>query len=255
MSNKSLSVEIQNSDYATDTTFNDRMTSLNNTIASNFGNQSIQLTGIENNSNSTVTHLANIDIKLQNQSTIDSKLATIRDDTSDIKDKLPPLTGTPTYFEFTGLNVNDSSVSRLVQNSTGSTVYVTRICIFFNIGTTSIDYNDWLGSTGSVEHVIDVCSTNNNYPTDSERIIIEADNYAELVRRYNVTYEHKAAETLGNSWRNQYFYVTFDRPILLENNNYIRLFKNGDASSLSDYHVTVQGYYHVNEDITTPIII
>lgn len=184
-----------------------------------------------------------------------NKLATIRDNSNNILDKLPPLTATPTYFEFTGLNVNDSSVSRLVQNTTGSTVYVTRICIFYNTGNTGVNYNDWLPTTNAIEHVIDISSSNNSYPTDSQRVIFEAQTYPELIKRYSVVWNSKTHESINNSWRSQYFYVTFDRPILLENNNYIRLFKNGDASGLNDYHITAQGYYHVNSDITTPIII
>ena len=223
-------VEITNSDHATETTVNN--------IESNTGFLSSVL-GIVSNQIATT----------------DNKVTSIRDNTSNIEDKLPPLTATPTYFEFTALNVNDSSVSRLVQNSTGSTVYITRICIFYNTASTGVNYNDWLPTTNAIQHVIDVSASNNNYPTDSQRVILEAQTYPELIKRYNVTYEQKTHESLNNAWRNQYFYVTFDRPILLENNNYIRLFKNGDASGLNDYHITAQGYYHVNTDITTPIII
>ena len=244
ITNPSIGITMNNNDYATESSLNEihnRVMSIWASQASSFNMQQNLLSDIKTNTGFSTS--------------ITGGVNDTADNTGDIKDKLPPLTATPTYFEFTALNVNDSAVSRLVQNSTGSTVYVTQICIFYNFGNTGVDYNEWLPTTGAIEHVIDVSSSNNNYPTDSERVMLEAETYPELIRRYNVTWDNKNHATLSNNFRSQYFYVKFDRPILLENNNYVRVYKNGDASVLNDYHITVQGYYHQNIDITTPIII
>ena len=153
---------------------------------------------------------------------------------------LPTLTAIPTYFEFTGLNVNDSSVSRLVQNTTGSPVYIKQINFFHTDSDADFDHDKWITSN-TCQHNIDISSSNNNYPTDSQREFLNASTTEELMSRYDARYYSRGpfAQSDKNAWINVYL----DPPILCENNNYVRLFKNGNTSFMNSYRICVLGYY------------
>ena len=154
----------------------------------------------------------------------------------------PSLTAIPTYFEFTGLNVNDSAVSRLVQNTTGSNVYITQINFFHTATDADFDYNAWMTSN-TCQHTIDIASSNNNYSTNSVREFFDAENTAELMSRYDAGNFSRGPFALSTSYRNVWFNVKFERPILCENNYYVRLYKNGNTSSLTSQRIVVIGYY------------
>ena len=236
--NVSIGVTTNNSDYATETTLNTQnsiITGLNNNNITNFALVNGKLDTIRNDIGSSKTHLANIDIKLQKQTTIDSKLGNIRD-------KLPSLTAVPTYFEFTGLSTNESAVSRLIQNTTGSPVYITEIRIYGNNGTTGMDYNGWF-HTNSCEHIVDVCSSNNNYPTDSEREFLNCQDFQEIISRYKTSRQSVGHGTVTSSFRNLWMIVEFNPPVLCENNNYVRLYRNGDTTHMTNHRICVIGYY------------
>ena len=154
-------------------------------------------------------------------------------------DNLPTLTATPTYFEFTGLNVSDTNVSRLVQNTTGSTVYITQVNIFTTDQTHAVRWNEWFDG-GSCEHIIDVCSSNSDHPTDAVRTFFEAQDIQEIWRRYNIVRVQTGG--LNGNFRPQVTKISYNPPVLLENNNYVRLFRNG-STNLPNLSIGVIGYY------------
>ena len=153
----------------------------------------------------------------------------------------PPLTATPTYFEFTGLNVNDSSVSRLVQNTTGSPVYITQLNIFTTDQTHGVDWNEWFDG-GSCEHILDVCSSNSNHPTDSVRTFFEAQDIQEMWRRYDVT-RLQTGNISSTNFRPAVCKIPYKPYILCEPGYYIRLFRNGSSTALTNLSIGVIGYY------------
>ena len=157
---------------------------------------------------------------------------------------LPTLTATPTYFEFTGLNVNDSAVSRLVQNSTGSPVYITGLTLFHNDSDSDFDYDKWVTSN-TCEHKLDVCSSNNNYPTDTVRTFFEAERYDEVLTRYKheISYSGRGPFALSTSYRSGWIQLKYDPPVFCEAGNYVRLYKNGNTTHLASQRIAVIGYY------------
>ena len=159
-----------------------------------------------------------------------------------LTDNLKPITANHTYFEFTGLNVNDVSISRLIQNTTGNDVYITEIRFFHTDSDTDFDYDKWITST-SVQHTIDISSSNNNYPTNSIREFLSCETTSQLMSRYNSEYHARGPFSLNTNFRNIWISVKYEVPILCENNNFVRLFKNGNTSYLTSYKICVIGYY------------
>ena len=155
---------------------------------------------------------------------------------------IPTLTATPTYFEFTGLNVNDSAVSRLVQNSTGRDVYITQINFVSTDSSHSADYDKWQNAN-TCEHVLDICSSNNNYPTDTVRTFFEAERTDEQWARYNVERVTTGNFSLTSSYKLLLYKIKFDPAVLCEAGNYVRLYKNGSTTHLTSQRIAAIGYY------------
>ena len=154
----------------------------------------------------------------------------------------PPLTATPTFFDFQNLDVNDSGgVSRLVQNTTGSDVYITQLNIFICDGSHDIVWNQWFVGD-QVHHVLDICSSNNDYPTDQVRVFLEGQNIVDLWSRYDV--KNRIKENSGTpSHQPSVTQIAFNPPVLCEKDNYVRVWRDGNNSALSVLRYGVIGYY------------
>ena len=105
----------------------------------------------------------------------------------------------------------------------------------------SVDWNEWYDG-GDVEHIIDVCSSNNNHPTNSVRTLFEAQDIKEMWTRYNVDRISVGGLSNGNA-RPALHKIKFNVPVLCENNNYVRLFRNGNSTALINLCIGVLGYY------------
>lgn len=151
-------------------------------------------------------------------------------------------TGIPTYFEFINLNVNDSNISRSVQNTTGSNVYITHVNIFVTDQTGNTDYNEWYDGS-ACEHIIDISTTSDNYPTNQVRKFFEARDIQELWSRYIFEYRNSSGSISNTNFKPTVTQLKFDPPILCENNNYVRLFRNGDSTALTNLRICVIGFY------------
>ena len=154
----------------------------------------------------------------------------------------PPRTAIPTYFEFNNLNVNDSAVSRLVQNTTGNDVYITQVNIFTTDNTHSVDWNEWFDG-GSCEHILEVCSSNSNYPADAVRRFFEASTFQQLYTRYNIIARLQHGHLSNTNFRSAVAKVGYNPPVLCEAGNYIRLYRNGSSTALTGLFIAAIGYY------------
>ena len=240
-----IGVSLSNTDYATENTLQNLELEIQEIKNITLADANEQLQNIDTKlQNIRDITLADANEQLQNIQTelVDNNLGVTFNNTQIEVSNNPPLTAIPTYFEFTGLNVNDSSVSRLVQNSTGSAVYITGINFFSTDSSHSIDYNVWYNAN-TCEHILDVCSSNNNYPTNSVRKFFEAQDSQEQWSRYEKTRIQTGGFSLGNNHRPTMVKIRYDPPVLCEKDNYVRLFKNGSTTHFTSYRITVIGYY------------
>ena len=104
------------------------------------------------------------------------------------------------------------------------------------------DYNDWF-DTRSVEHILDISSSNSNYPTNSERIFCQFQDMQELISRYDPLRGWTGNEDAGALYGNAWWSISFSNPVLCENNDYVRLYKNGDTTHITNERIGVIGYY------------
>jgi hypothetical protein len=138
-----------------------------------------------------------------------------------------------------------------IMNSTSSDILdvklndlnITHINIFTTDQTHGADWNEWYDG-GTCEHIIDVCSSNNNYPIDSVRIFFEAQDIQEMWSRYNLETRIQTGHISNTNFRPAVSRIRFNPPVLCEAGNYVRLFRNGDSSALTNLAIGVIGYFY-----------
>ena len=153
-----------------------------------------------------------------------------------------PKTIEPKYFEFKNINTNDVNTNRFLQNTSGKTIYINQVCFYYNLGSANVNYNGWFGTNNSIQHVIDVTTFNVSHPSGVLSNVITADTFEDLHLRYNLTFKSTSSHTLGNSMRSNIYWIRFEKPIKLENERYLRLYKNGDNTGVNNYSICVSGY-------------